>query len=136
MIENQGYSGAERRKFERLKVDLSLIYRINKPWYVRVLIGGNEVEASALDLSEGGIAINTNYNIPVSTVLFIKIMVYKVVGENNFHYYKTLEVEGQVRSSNPLGNGKFRTGILFTRIKDEDRQELIGFAKMDKQAET
>lgn len=135
MEDSEKYSNAERRDFDRLKVDFSIIYQIDKPWYVRVLIGGEEVEATALDLSEGGMAISVNCDIPVSTALLIKIMIYKVDKENNFKFYKTIEIQGEVRSNVFLNTTMYRIGISFTKIDEEEKKELIDFAKINKKEE-
>lgn len=129
MEDNSKNPDIERREFDRIKVDFSIIYRINKPWYVRVLISGEEVEATAIDLSEGGIAINTNYDIPIATVILIKIMIYTVTKKDNFQLYKVIEAEGEVRSNVLLDTDKHRIGIRFTKIDEEGKKELICFAK-------
>lgn len=130
---SSGRSDIERRAFKRLKVDFSIIYRINKPWHVRVLISGEEVEALAVDLSEGGIAITTDKDIPVSTILAIKIMIYTVTEGDAFQFYKNIEAEGEIRSNVLADTGKHRIGIIFTQISEEGKKELIRFAKINKE---
>jgi len=130
MADNQ-YFKVERRKSKRLKVDFSFFYRINKPWYVFLLISGKEVEAMALDLSSGGIAISTNYNINVATVLSMKIMTYKQDEENNFKFYKTINAQGRVCSNILEDTDRYRIGISFTEIDAEEKEELLLFAKKE-----
>lgn len=132
MEDGREKSNIERRAFERLKVDLSIIYRINRPLYVRVLISGEEIEATAIDLSQGGIAINTNYDIPISTALSIKIMIYTLTKANNFRFYKVVNADGEVRSNILVGTDKRRIGISFTEIDEEEKEELIRFVRINK----
>lgn len=131
MKDNNKYPHAERRNSERLKVDFSLFYRTNKPWDVFLFIGGKEVEAMALDLSSGGIAISTNYNIHVATVLSMKIMIYKQRKENNFKLYKTINAKGKVCSNILEDANRYRIGINFDEIDIEDKEELLKFAKKE-----
>jgi c-di-GMP-binding flagellar brake protein YcgR len=129
---DERYSEVERRKFDRLKVDFSIIYQVNKPWYLRVLIGGKEVEATALDVGAGGLAVSTNYDIPVSTVLAITIMIYNVVSGNNFKFYKTILAQGKVCSNVAQDKGVHRIGINFLEIDPEGKKELLDFARIKK----
>jgi len=131
MKDNNKYYNVERRNSERLKADFSFFYRINKPWYVFLLISGEEVEAMALDLSLGGIAISTNYNIHVATVLSMKIMIYKQDKENNFKFYKTINAQGKVCSNILEDTNRYRIGINFTEIDAEEKEELLEFAKKE-----
>ncbi len=129
MKDNKNYSNVERRDFKRLKVDFSFFYQINKPWYVLVLISGEEVEAVALDLSEGGMAFSTNCDIRAGTGLSMKIMIYKQDKENNFKVYKTIKARGKVCSNVLEDTNKHRIGINFTEIDQEGKKELIDFAQ-------
>jgi len=129
MQNNKDYSNAERRNSERLKVNFSFFYQINKPWYVLLMISGEEVEAVALDLSEGGMAISTNYNIRAGAILSMKIMIYRQDKEENFKVYKTIKAQGKVCSNVLEDTNKYRVGINFTEIDEEWKKELIDFGK-------
>ena len=124
----------ERREFPRLKVDFAVIYQVNKPLYIRMLIGGKEVEAAALDFSKSGMAISTDYDIPVLAILDIKIMIYKVSASNNFNFYKTIKIQGEVRSNVKLSEDKFRIGVNFIQIGEKDFEELLSFINISKKS--
>ena len=66
------HKNTEKRKSKRLKAEFIVTYKIDKPVEVHMWISDREVDALMLDLSESGMAILTNYDIPASTTLVIK----------------------------------------------------------------
>lgn len=126
------YLGQERRRFPRLRLHLAVIYQVNKPLTVRMQIGDKEIMATALDLSEGGIAISTDYDIPFKTNLMIKFSLFKVNDAGHANFYGPMEIIGEVRSNKPLEQDMHRLGICFTHIEEKDKLEIIEFVKSTK----
>ncbi len=126
---NNNITNKERREFKRLKVNITIVYRVNKPSHIRVLIGEEEVEAVTLDLSQGGMSILTKYDIPVFAVLSIEFMIYNIDEFNKFRFYKSIKVIGEVRSNIPGENNDYRIGIVFTKIDPEDKLEIANFVR-------
>lgn len=120
----------ERRRFPRLKINITVIYQVDKPSNVRVQIGDNEVEAKAIDLSEGGLAISTDYDIPLKSVLSVEFMIYKRDEKKDFKFYESIKAVGQVHSNVPLGLEEHRLGIAFSDIDEEARAKIAEFVKM------
>lgn len=128
-MDNNNAQDKERREFKRLKINITVVYRVNKPSHIRVLVGEEEVEAVTLDLSQGGMSILTAYDIPVLAVLSIEFMIYNIDGLNKFRFYKSIKVIGEVRT-NILGeNNDYRIGIVFTKIDPEDKLEIANFVQ-------
>ncbi len=127
----RSYSGNDRRRFQRLRMNLSVIYKVDQPVTVRMLIGDKEVEATTLDLSEGGMALLTDFNIPVSTSLFIKFTLFKVGGDGKVNFYGPVVIGGEVRS-NVLSEKKYRLGICFSQIEPQDKTEMADFLSKTK----
>jgi len=128
-MDSENPSEQEKRKSQRLKINITIVYHINKPSHVRVLVGDDEVEATTADLSEGGMSILTAYDIPVSTILTIEFMIYQVNELDKFRFYKSIKVTGEVRSNVPSENKFYRIGIIFKKIEPEDKVELENFVK-------
>ncbi len=126
---NENSSEQERRKSQRLRINITVVYRVNKPSHVRVLVGDDEVEATTSDLSEGGMSILTVYDIPLSAVISVEFMIYQVDEVNKFRFYKSIKLIGEVRSNTQLENDLCRIGIVFTKIDAEDKIELARFVK-------
>jgi len=125
----KGYEGPERRTRKRLKVNFIIIYQVNKPVHVLMLIGAREIDALMLDLSEVGMAILTNYNIPVATSLFIKFTFINVDAILEDDRVRSMEMTGEVRNSSPEGRDEYRLGIAFTKMAAKDKAAIADFVK-------
>lgn len=115
----------EKRRFPRVSVQFDLIYKLNNLPEVRMKIGDQERRASLLSISESGMAIQTDQEIPEATEL-----------EMLFHLIFTdrqtppMYAVGQVRYSTELPGAKgFRIGIQFINIDEGDRKTISDFIK-------
>jgi c-di-GMP-binding flagellar brake protein YcgR len=122
-------SGRDKRRFRRLRVNLAVVYRVNKPVALRMAIGNKEIRATVLDLSEGGLSVLTNCDIAVSSTLLIKFTLFKV-DDADVSFYGPMEIAGEVRYNTPLGGNEYRLGISFKRIKGQDKAEIANFVKL------
>lgn len=120
----------DQRKFERRSINITITYQIDKPLHVKVKFGDEEIEATTLDLSEAGMAIVTQNDIPVSTLINIEFMIHESDQQTNFTLYKSIKVKGEVKSNNFLAENKHRLGIHFRQIEDEDKKELARFVNL------
>lgn len=120
--------GIERRKFKRVKVNFTAIFRIDKPIYVRMMAGNREVDGILLDLSEGGLCIMTTFDIPASTILLIKFV---LIDANSFAEERIakMDVVGEVRYNIAFGEREHRLGVCFTQISDKDRKTISDFVE-------
>jgi len=118
----------EQRKFKRVRVNLSVIYRLARPAAMRLLIGNKEVKATMLDLSEGGISVLTNYDIPKVAALLIKFTLFKIEN-SDVCFYGPMKIGGEVRYNLPLGGNEYRLGICFKKINKQDKSEIANFVK-------
>ncbi|HTY45124.1 MAG TPA: PilZ domain-containing protein [Patescibacteria group bacterium] len=123
------YTGEERRRYPRLRVSITVVYQIEKPSYVNVTLPHEGIEAVALDLSEGGIAILTDFYIPPTTPLSMEFMLYESNSQDKFRFYRAVNVKGEVCDVAETGDGKYRVGIGFTQISAEDRAEISEFVR-------
>ncbi len=123
----ESFQGSDRRKAKRVRVSLSVIYRINEPLDVRFLTTNKEVKATMLDLSERGMAILTDLSVPINTVLLMRFTLFKVDAQD-VSFYGPVEIEGTVRYSVKEGT-EFRLGVEFTKIEAEDQKEISNFAQ-------
>lgn len=126
---NSAYPDGERRQFDRLKVNITVVYQVDKPIKVKMLVGKEEVEAAILDLSEGGISILTEYNIPAYTHLSIEFMLYRLEKATNFKLYASLRVKGEVKYSFASEGNKYRLGVCFKDLDDESKSMIAKFVK-------
>jgi c-di-GMP-binding flagellar brake protein YcgR len=122
------FKDKERRRHKRVKVNFIIIYRIRKPLKILMFIGYKEVSTLMLDLSEGGMAIVTNYDIPVSGVMVIKFTLIDAYAQKNDRV-RTMEITGEVRNNRQAEKGEYRLGVSFTQISEEDRLAIAKFVK-------
>ena len=119
-------SGIENRKFRRARVNLSVIYRVDKPAKVRLTLGAKEFRSTMVDLSEGGISLLIDHDIPAGSQLMIKFTLFNLEKED-VSFYGPMEILGEVRYNIPLGGREYRIGILFRRLEEQDRREIVNF---------
>ena len=127
---NEKPTGIEKRKFKRVKVSFTVVYEVNSPLSVRMKVNNKEVNAIALDLSEGGIAVLTSYDIPKLTSVKVKFIIFNENAINNERRSRSIEVKGDVRYSILTKEKAFRIGICFVDISSEDRIFIADFVKM------
>lgn len=124
-------SNRERRKFQRLKVDFTLNYRVDSPLEVRMSIGwDSEVDALMVDLSEGGMAILTNCDIPISSILSINFTLINLTAVSDDERIKKLDITGEVRSNIAIDKTDRRLGVKFIQISQKDKEAIAGFVRM------
>lgn len=123
----------DRRRFQRLSVNLTVTYRVDGPLYVRRMFGTSEVEAVTLDLGRGGMAILAKSNIPVWATLVLKFMLFKTDKKGVVSFSDPVEVIGEVRSCLPVEDNYYRLGICFKEIREQHKQEISGFVSLTSQ---
>lgn len=110
------YTGKERRGSRRLRMNCTVIYRVNEPPSTHIMMGGKDVQAKMIDIGQGGMAMVTTYDIPVTTVISMRFTLLNVDKEV-VKFSGPLEVTGEVKSSVPVEKNEHRLGIYFTRMK-------------------
>ncbi len=123
------YSGEERRRFQRANVSFIVIYRVNEPLQVSMMVGNKEVHAIMSNLSEDGMSMVTNYNIPAATIVTAKFILLNDQAPRQIDRVKTIEITGQVRYSRFIKERAYKMGIHFTNITEADRSFIKEFIK-------
>ena len=122
------YTGPERRRFKRVKVKLTVIFRMNAPMEARLRTEDKEAEATMIDLCEGGLSILTDIDVPVTTLLRVKFTLTRVENEC-VNFYGSIELNGEVRYRIQAGKG-YRLGISFQNIDEKSRKHIKDFINM------
>ena len=123
------YKDTDKRRSKRLKVEFIVTYKIDKPVEVHMWISDKEVNALMLDLSESGMAIVTNYDIPASATLLIRFTLINLYA-NKDERVTSIKILGEVRYNILTEENEHRLGISFTRITQEDKSAIANFIKM------
>ena len=106
----------ERRTHRRVRMNCTIIYRSNEPVSARFIMDGEDIEAKMLDVSQGGLAMITDHDIPISTRLSMRFTLFKV-NRDVMNFSGPVEVTGEVKSNVPLERNEHRLGIYFTKVK-------------------
>ena len=126
---SENYSGENRRKFERIPVTFAVFYRVNSPLHIRMQVGDKEVDALAIDISEGGMALLTNYEIPASTIVTVKFIIVNDKAVSAAKRSRSINVQGEVRYSSLTNRKAYRLGVKFIDLSDDDREFIGEFTK-------
>ncbi|HNQ50050.1 MAG TPA: PilZ domain-containing protein [Candidatus Omnitrophota bacterium] len=118
--------GQERRVFKRLRVNLAILFRVDKTAKARMQIENQEIRATMIDLSEGGVSILSSHDIPEGSVLSLKFTLFKVDNED-VSFYGPMDIVGEVRYRHTLSNNEYRLGIVFRKVETQDRGEIASF---------
>ena len=129
----KGYGGAERRRFARLPVSFTVFYRVDAPAIIRIKIGDKEIIAIASDISEGGMAIVTDCEIPAVSVISIKFVMLNDKAFDSSKQRHSITVQAEVRYNSAERQGReYRMGVNFLDLSEEDRRFIHNFVSDNK----
>lgn len=119
------YWGKDRRRFQRLLLNLTIWYKVRSPDDLRLKFGEKDMEATTLDLSTIGLAFLSKHHIPVWSTLLLKFIFF---GDNDgaVNIVKPVEVEAEVKTCLPYEN-EFRLGVSFKGLDEERKGALSRF---------
>ncbi|MBU0548983.1 MAG: PilZ domain-containing protein [Candidatus Omnitrophica bacterium] len=124
------YNPKDRRRLQRLKLNIAVHYRVNEPLHIKVMVGDKEIEARMLDINIGGMGLLTDFNIPAYSLLLLKFSFFRTNKLGLVKPYGPIEATGVVRYNILLEHDQYRLGIRFDKINKEDEEELHKFVKM------
>ncbi|KPK97533.1 MAG: hypothetical protein AMJ95_08685 [Omnitrophica WOR_2 bacterium SM23_72] len=129
----KAYGGAERRRFTRLPVSFTVFYRVNAPAVIRIKVGDKEIIALASDISEGGMAIVTDCEIPIVSVITVKFVMLNDKAFDSSKKSQSVTVMGEVRYNIVEKQGReYRIGVRFLDLCEEDRRFICNFVSDNK----
>jgi c-di-GMP-binding flagellar brake protein YcgR len=116
----------DRRKFQRIPVNFDILYKVNDPPEVRMKVETEEKSASMMNISEGGLALVTDYEMAEQAELEIQ---FHLIFKNQ--QTPPISVLGKVRYCTELADRQkmYRVGIEFTKIEESDKKLIVDFVK-------
>lgn len=121
MSDDQKPSSPENRKFKRSEATFAVVYTIESPFTLRVQIGTREIDGIAKDLSEGGLCLATNYDIPSGAVINMKFKLLNAAALGDQDRSRRFELRGEARYSFYESEKAYRIGIRFLNASEADR---------------
>ncbi len=119
----------ERRQHKRIKVRFTVSCEIYNSPRVVMVVGGKSLYALMIDLSQDGMAIETKYNLPIKSILFMKFTLINHFADSDGNRFKEMEMVGEVKDCIPFEERRYRVGIMFTKIADKDKEAIGDFVK-------
>lgn len=111
----------EKRRYQRLNVNLSVMFRVMGPERIFEMVHGQEFEGKTIDISLGGTALISSYFLPPKARLFVKFIIYETDHVGAMQSYEVLTVFAEVRSAVVHNDHRhYRLGLAFVDL-NEDR---------------
>lgn len=108
---------AERRKFARLDLALTVSYRVAEQ---ASDVGGDPREAVSSDISLGGLRLMTPTALENGTMLDLEIL----LGEDEEH---PVHADGEVVWQNKVSSTSYETGVMIRGMPVEDKKRFMEF---------
>ena len=110
------YCGTERRQNKRVRMNCTVIYRADEPLDARFSLQGENLQAKMVDISQNGMAMITDHDIPIATILSMRFTLLKVKDEL-VKFSGPMEITGEVKTNTLLTESQHRLGIYFTKMR-------------------
>lgn len=124
-----GYFGVEKRKYKRVRVGVTVVYRKNEVPNVHIRDDKGENDALMVDIGEGGMAIVTKISVPVETELWVRLTLAQTEGKS-VGFYGNMELLGKVSSNIAFGKDAYRLGIAFLNVEERIRANIANFVNL------
>ena len=123
------YTGAERRKSKRVSARFAVTFKVETPSEVAASIDKMEIDSLMLDLSEGGMAIVTNCDIPAGAILLNGFTLINTFSGYGSERTKVMDMVCEVRYTIPIGKREHRLGFCFKRISSDYKKAIADFVE-------
>ncbi|MCK4917598.1 MAG: PilZ domain-containing protein [Candidatus Omnitrophica bacterium] len=124
----------DRRRSKRVKAEFIVTYKVDRPIELFMRVGGKELNALMLNLSDTGMAVLTKYKIPAFTFVLIKFTLIDL-NANGEDRSKSMDVLGEVRHNVLLERDEYQLGISFFQISKKDKNALAAFVDNKKDSD-
>ena len=124
-----GTGGEDRRKHKRA-VDVFIVtYRLRSPFDVDLKVGAQEYAAVAMDISEGGLGVDTGQPIGVGAGVRLRFKMVNEVSSSERNKERDFDLEGEARYCRVIKEKSHRVGIVFKSISAEEKAFIATYVK-------
>ena len=113
--------GPENRRHKRVPAAFAVVYTIESPFELRLEIGKREIDGIANDLSQSGLSLMTNYQIPAGAVITMRFKLLDKAAVMDEDRARKFELQGEARYSFFGKEKAYRVGIRFLNLPPTDR---------------
>ena len=121
--------GENKRRHKRVSETFIITYRLKAPFNVKVVLGNTECAAVAIDISEGGLGLDSTYEIPVSAKVSLHFTLLNELAATEAERHRVFSLEGESRYCEPTPERGYRVGVHFTNITPEQKEHIAGFVR-------
>jgi len=120
---------SDKRKYQRYGCNMTVWCKVQEPQDVRTQFADREIEATALNVSEAGVGLLSDQQIPKHSMISLTLVMFKGNSEGEVRGQKPLQFQGTVCYSQPAMDeeNKFRLGVSFTSVPQDYREQLSNF---------
>lgn len=129
MMEGPIKKRIETRRAKRVKVGVAITYSIHESMKEQINLSEDTVETTSRDISPLGIAISSTYFVPKGALLNICIDSSAFYPERTGGLDNPIRVVGKVVSCIMEEKKKYRLGIEFVELQDEDKASIGRFVE-------
>ena len=117
----------ERRRYKRMGDSFIVTYRFVSPSQVAGISGAGEYSAVVKDVSEGGVGLNTDIEIPIGVELELKFKILNEHSPTERDRRREIAVRGETRHCRLVRKSDYHVGLLFKNISDPDREFIASY---------
>jgi len=123
------YKGPERRKSPRTRTNFPVLYDIDPKLKVRLTIKRKILNAIAKNISEGGMAILTNIDLPVDASVHVNLTLCNMKEADLSKRVRRIKVGCRTRYSSSVPDGAYIVGLQFLDLSGKDRRFIANYIK-------
>ncbi|MCU0666470.1 MAG: PilZ domain-containing protein [Candidatus Omnitrophica bacterium] len=120
------YSGFDKRKHKRFRIQLVVTYRREAVLDVVIRHGDKNEKGLLLDISEGGISLLSHMDISVGSILYVQFS-FAQVKDFGLDLTGDIKLRGQVRYCTVEKDNMYKLGVCFVDVKDKARKDIESF---------
>jgi len=118
----------ERRKFKRKTASFVVTYSVDSSLLVQLQKGKQTSEATALDFSQSGMAVLTEFSIPRGSLVDMRFVIPQPAEAQESEQGRSIQVIAEaIYSFVSEDNKQYRLGLRFLGMKLEDREFIAHF---------
>lgn len=129
MMEEPIKKRIETRRAKRVRVEVTITYSIHESMKKQINLSEDVVKTTSRDISTLGVAIDSPYFVPKGALINISIDSSAFYPEGTGGLDKPIRVVGKVVSCIMEAKKRYRLGVEFVEIQDEDKASIGRFVE-------
>ena len=129
MSDRSEFPDKDRRKHRRAADVFIVTYRLRSPFAVTLEMKEKEYAAVAMDISEGGLGVDTPEELPSGAPVRLKFKMVNDLAASEQNRQRSFELDGESRYCRLVGEKSYRVGVLFKETTPEERVFIANYVR-------